>query len=327
VKRQEETNAKGDIMALFSARGMFLSVVATVFLATGHLSYTGPSRAGAQAEGAPTSDQIANASYRGIYDEPVSLTGGVWEGEAFAPGGASRPRVELVRDFRLTADMDGDGGDEAVVLLSETSGGTATNLYLAVVGWSGAEIVNMGTALVGDRVQVRAARVQDEGIELDVVQSGPEDAACCPSQKATRKWTLKKAGLSEGATQVTGTLSIQDLIGPEWALTHLSWDEKVPQEPKITLVFEGQRVTGRAGCNHYFAQVESGLPGGISVGPIGSTQRACPEEVMALEQRYLKALGGVSKYSFLAGKLALTVQGPTGSSTLLFEPTSPDSQQ
>jgi heat shock protein HslJ len=291
----------------------------TIFLATARPGLAGAPEA-LQEKGAPTLDELANASYQGIYEEPVRLDGGVYEGEPFAEGGASRPRVELVRDFRMAGDVDGEGGEEAVVLLSESSGGSGTHLYMAVVGRREEMIVNLATVLVGDRTQVRAARLTDNRIELNVVQAGPEDAACCPSQKATRTWTLRSSGLRESKPAITGTLSLADLEGPVWILTHLGWNERVPEEPEITLVVEGLRVTGTGGCNRYFSQVEERAPGEMSMGPIGSTQRACPDAVMKLESRFLKALGGAMKYSFFPGKLALTVRVDNVYKTLLFVP-------
>ncbi len=40
-----------------------------------------------------TPEQMGNATYSGIYDEPVTLADGVYEGEPFEEGGASRPVV------------------------------------------------------------------------------------------------------------------------------------------------------------------------------------------------------------------------------------------
>jgi len=83
---------------------------------------------------APSWDHLGNTSYEGIYDAAVQLADGRYEGEPFAPGGASRPTVTLVRELRLVADLSDDPGQEAVVLLSETSGGSGSRLYVAVVG-------------------------------------------------------------------------------------------------------------------------------------------------------------------------------------------------
>jgi heat shock protein HslJ len=274
---------------------------------------------------APTLEQLTNMDYRGIFDHPVRLQNGRWEDDPFVAGGTSRPAVGLVDDFLLTGDLDTDGQDEAVVLLWESSGGSGTYNYIAVVGQREGTPFNLGTALIGDRVQVRSGRIAGNRIELDVVQPGPNDAACCPSQKAMRFWTFDAAGLHVNASKNTGTLSLADLAGPEWVLNRLKSDEPLPAQPEITLVFDGERIAGKSACNRYFAGVKEhgAVPGDLTVSQIGSTRMACPEEVMALETRYLEALGSVSSYRFLAGKLALTWRKAGMTGTILFAPRQP----
>lgn len=257
--------------------------------------------------GPPTVEELQNATYVGIYDEPVQLVDGRSEGEPFVGGGASRPSAGLAPDFRLTHDLDGDGVDEAVVLLWASSGGSGTYNHVAVVGRRDGAVVNLGTAELGDRVQVRAAQVVDGAVVLDVVQAGPEDAACCPSQTATRTFALGADGLTEIATQVTGTLSLATLEGVEWVLAMFDHADPAPTEPEITLVFSDGRIAGRSGCNRYFAGVVHGdLPGDFTVGQIGATKMACAEEVMRLEQHYLANLAGATKFTFVNGRLVVT---------------------
>ena len=74
----------------------------------------------------PLTDAVANMTYSGIYDDDVTLTEGRWEGEPFVADGASRPSVGIIDDFMLTGDLDGDGTDEVVVFLWESSGGSGT---------------------------------------------------------------------------------------------------------------------------------------------------------------------------------------------------------
>ncbi len=102
-----------------------------------------------EAPAAPTLEELANATYKGVYDEPIKLEDGVYEGAPFVEGGASRPRVELVRAVRMTGDLNGDGHEESVVFLSENSGGSGVQLYVAVVGRTDGAITNLGTAIVG----------------------------------------------------------------------------------------------------------------------------------------------------------------------------------
>ncbi len=56
----------------------------------------------------------------------------------------------------------------------------------------------------------------------------------------------------------TGPTSLADLAGSEWTLTHLSHDETVPPGIEITLSMEDHRLTGRGGCNRYFAEITEG---------------------------------------------------------------------
>jgi len=274
---------------------------------------------------APTLEQLGNITYKGIFEHAITLKNGRWVGKPFVVGGSSRPAVGLIEDFILTGDLNGDGKNEAVVLLWENTGGSTIYKYLAVTGIRNNKPYTLDTALVGEHVQVRAGRIVDNMIELDVIQHGPGDAACCPTQKATRYWDLDASGLHVNPSRITGTLSLADLAGTEWVLYRLDVNEPLAEHPDITLILEGDRITGKSGCNRYFATAKEGrdLPGDLHISDIGGTRMACPEEVMALENRYLDALGKVSRYSFLSGKLALTWWKNGTTRALLFIPRQP----
>jgi len=269
---------------------------------------------------APSLEELASATYIGVEDRPITLADGHWQGEPLIDGGASRPSVMLVDGFGPVGDLDGDGRDETTVLLAESSGGSGTFLYLAVMGRRNGRIVNIASALVGDRVQVRGGCVTDGHIQLDVVQAAPGDAACCPSQLATRRWTLDGDGLTEGPMTITGNLSLETLAGPEWALVELGRDEPVSDIVEITLSFHEGKVTGVGGCNRYFATVTSSSPGMLAFSGMGTTRQACPEPAMSLERRYLSTLAGASSFSFLGGRLVLGCKTDNGPVALIFSP-------
>jgi hypothetical protein len=149
-------------------------------------------KAATNTHSAPTLEELKNATYNGFkgHHGPVTLADGRWEGKPYVEGGASRPEVYFVRDFRLIGDVNGDGTDEAVVLLGESSGGTGQNIYLAVVDRKNGKLENVASTLVGDRIQIREARIEEGRIFLDLLQAGPGDAACCPGELATRGWEL-----------------------------------------------------------------------------------------------------------------------------------------
>jgi len=269
----------------------------------------------------PAMEELGSLSYAGIREDAITLAEGRWEGEPVEDGAASRPMVGLAEDFYLRADLDGEWPAEAVITLWETSGGSGVNSYVAVVARRDGRAVNIGSALIGDRVQLRAGRIVDQRIELDLVQQGPNDPACCPAETVTRVWEMGADGLQEAEPRNKGRLSLATIEGQEWQLQSMSKDEAVPDGLDVTLVFINGRVSGHAGCNSYFGSVTAGdNPGDITLGQIGSTRMACPPEAMELENRYLQALSNVTGFGFLNGRMALTWQRDGVVDALLFSP-------
>jgi heat shock protein HslJ len=268
---------------------------------------------------APTIEELAQSTYEGIFDQAVTLIDGRWEGKPFVEGGASRPTAGLIDHFILTDDLDEDGLDEAVALLWESSGGSGTRLYLAVMGRRDETVENIGTFLVGDRVQIRSGAIEDGRITLDIVRAGPEDAACCPTEKAKVTWAMGEDGLSQIADETTGTISLADLSGRTWVLLELGRDQPLLEDVEITMLFQDDRVSGSSGCNNYFAGVMAPNPGELEFNGMGATRMACPEPVMDLERRYLSALAGATGYTFLAGRLVLSCDTDDGSVALIYE--------
>ncbi len=50
---------------------------------------------------------------------------------------------------------------------------------------------------MGDRVKVQNITIGDGWIQVDLIQHGPDDAMCCPSQRATRYFELTHDKLIE----------------------------------------------------------------------------------------------------------------------------------
>jgi len=262
---------------------------------------------------------LKNVTYSGLkgYSSPVALIDGRWEGPTYVAGGASRPSVHFVGDLFRIGKITGHDTDSAVVFLAESSGGSGTFLYLAVVEKKNGKLVNTDTAPVGDRVQIRDVRIETGTIVVDVLQAGPQDAACCPGELATRRWQMKTNQLVElKIPDRTDRFSLDAIGGTTWVLGAWAFDEPAPGDPEISLVYEKGRFAGSAGCNRYFASVEAGNnPGGLRLGPSGSTRMMCPEAIMVLEQRFLKQLNGAKKIAFLAGQLSVSfeLEGRQGS--------------
>lgn len=269
----------------------------------------------------PTAEELAAATYRGIGDEPVTLRGGLFEGTPFVEGGASRLRVSLLEEMTRSGDLDGDGVDEAVVLLTESSGGSGERIYLAAMKGRPGRAENVGTALVGDRVELRSARLERGRVSLEVLQAGEGDAMCCPGELARRSWALGGGDLVEMETEITGRLSLATLSGLDWNLG-AETGAASPRGPRPTLsVEEDGSVAGFAGCNRFHGRLEDGeIPGSVSAGPLATTRRVCPPEAMETERVFLARLGSVESYGFRLGRLALRYRDGAGGGLLLFDP-------
>jgi heat shock protein HslJ len=313
----------------FRIFGLTLSVLIVVCFGCGgdDASHSGGQSddTASQDTGVPTRNQIANLTYSGVYeDEAVALRDGRFEGEPFALGGASRPTLEWTDQLYMLGDLTGDGIKDAAVFLVESSGGSGTRLYIAAVSIQDGQPVNVGTALVGDRPHVRSIDIADGNIWLDIVEQGPDDAACCPTQLARKSWALKDGGLVETAAEVTGSLSLEVLLETEWVLTHFNIGEPAPAEPEITIAFEEKRITGFSGCNRYFAAIEETTPGDVRLGAVAATRMSCPDAIENTEYFYQLRLARVNSYRFLMGNLALGWRADTSwHGTMFFAPRPP----
>jgi len=267
---------------------------------------------------APTTAELAGATYTGIEDQgPITLSGGKWEGQPLIEGGASVPAFRLSERFYLTGDLDQDGADEAVARLTYSSGGTGTFGYLAVMGREGGEVVQEAIGLVGDRVQIRAARIDGESVVLDVLQAGPDDGMCCPRQLATRTFGIQSGKLVETDIKVTGTASLAMLDGTAWVLRKLDGGEGGALPGQATLAFASGKVSGSTGCNRFQGTVGEGESAtSLVIGPLITTRKACLEPLMAQERAFLEKLGQAEVFQFLFGDLVLS--GANGA--LVFSP-------
>jgi uncharacterized lipoprotein YbaY len=162
--------------------------------------------------------ELANGTYKGIYEQPVTLTDGAYEGEPFVEGGASRPTVTFIDNPIAYGDLNGDGQEDAAVLLAENSGGSGTFVYLAAVVSQDGQPVNVATTLLGDRVQVDSLEIENNQIVVDMVQAGPDDPMCCPSQQVVKTFELQGDQLVETSSQVMGaeTEESSDIVGIVW---------------------------------------------------------------------------------------------------------------
>jgi heat shock protein HslJ len=113
-------------------------------------------------------------------------------------------------------------------------------------------------------------------------------------------------GLRLVRSEVTGQLSLALLAGGEWRVTAID-REPLPEGVRPpTVVIEGERIAGFAGCNRFTGAVEETMPGQIAIGPLALTRMACPGPEMEVERRFVAGLAAARRWDYVAGRVVLS---------------------
>jgi hypothetical protein len=161
--------------------------------------------AGCGGEAGPlTEDSLKNAEYQsiGLYPEGVKLTDGRFEGY-FTASGSSRSSVVLVEPCAFW-DLDGDGMEDAAVLLAENSGG-GTFVYLAAVLNQDGKPVNVATTRLSNPGQIEGLAVEGGQITVRMLTHSPGDPRCCPSEVTKAGYRLEGGDLKPLGKMVNGS--------------------------------------------------------------------------------------------------------------------------
>jgi basic membrane protein A len=148
---------------------------------------------------------LRNATYQvGIKDK---VTATLTNGQYLDP--AADLTISL-GDLVAYGDLTGDGQDEAVLFLMTDYGGTGRFYDLVVMSDQNGAPTQLASTLLGDRVQLRSLSVKEGLIVVDLVEAGPGDADCCPTQEVVKVFGLKGDQLQELSSQPVGAVSAED---------------------------------------------------------------------------------------------------------------------
>lgn len=276
------------------------------------------------AAGTITLDALRNATYSGVYDQPITLASGLYQAKP-AEGDLARPQVQVVDHATFSGDLDGDGVDDAVVFLVERGGGSGVFTYVAAQLNRDGQPLDAGAVRIEDRIQVKSATLEDGQVTLEIITQGPGDVACCGTHLGAKTYALEQGQLVE-TTAAGGELvkvSAADLDGTSWTLLAIGADQPALADAAATLSFQDSQVLGSGGCNDYTASfsLDDVNPFNMAVGPLAATRRACPDPAGAQEATYFAALDSVSQWAYVFGHLTLYYQNDGGEQgRLLFAP-------
>lgn len=150
---------------------------------------------------APTSP--LDATYR-IGDREVTLASG-YATEEVAPGSASTREVRVWGE-PVTGDVDGDGRDDAVLILTETEGGSGTFYYATVALADDDGYLGMNAILLGDRIAPQTTAVEDEMVVVNYARHGADQAFTdAPNEGVSAYLTLVGSLLTQVDVSGEGT--------------------------------------------------------------------------------------------------------------------------
>jgi hypothetical protein len=144
-----------------------------------------------------TLDILKNGTYHApSYDRTIKLVEGV-----FDTGSSSDPYYVHMLDAAAFGDLNGDGADDAAILLAENGGGSGVFVSLIIVFSQNGMPLQVGAVDLGDRVLVNAMTIQSGIVELVMLVHGPNDPSCCPNQPERQSYRM--LGTSLWLTRVT----------------------------------------------------------------------------------------------------------------------------
>jgi hypothetical protein len=117
------------------------------------------------------------------------LSNGVYE-EAVAPGSATKLRIQLA-DIGGFGPIDDDGSPDFAGVLITSPGGSGTFIYLVAVRNNAGSPTPVATSLLGDRVAVRAVRIEGRKIIVGMRVRGASDPFAVLTREVTRTYALQ----------------------------------------------------------------------------------------------------------------------------------------
>lgn len=263
-----------------------------------------------------------NAVYR-VEGQEVHLVDGRSK-TGTAPGSASSTRTSVF-GTPVFGDLDGDGNEDAALLLVQETGGSGTFYYAAAALGIAGGCRGTNAVLLGDRIVPKEVAILGESMVVDCTDRPPgAPMTARPAVEKTLRLAVRNGELVAVPLQMT-----QDVAGPpvgiagvEWRLVRLVVDGKdlalaADGVPTFTAEVTG-RVHGLATLNRYFGQAMFDPEGRLHwVGSFGATMMSGPEPLMAQEQAFLGALGQ-ARLAVLQGR-RLILQDTAGRTVLEFE--------
>ncbi len=245
-------------------------------------------------------------------DKPITLKDGV-ASEEIVPGGQSMAVTKYFGN-EAKGDLNGDGREDVVLLLTRTMGGSGTFYYVAVALATDGGYVGSEAYLIGDRIAPQSTNIDRNGVILvnyaDRKQGQPFSVP--PSEGKTLRLkldpeTMRFAIVADGTGEADPSSMSLTMKSWSWQYTALKDDSKIvpKRQGKFTLKFDDSgRVSVGTDCNTAGGKY-SALGKELHFDAFVSTEMFCAGSEEGL---FVKELQSVFLYDFNdRGELILTL--------------------
>jgi len=138
---------------------------------------------------------LRNSTYRSPDWGEFHLTDGVYYRTPLNSQESPESYTTRIQGPIFYGDINADGLEDALVILSTQNGGSGHFIELAAVLNQNGNAYNFATTSLGDRVAVESGKVENGTIVLNMRVQGPNDGLCCPSQSVTWNFVLNGSQL------------------------------------------------------------------------------------------------------------------------------------
>jgi heat shock protein HslJ len=259
-----------------------------------------------------------NAEYQ-IEDRRVALVDGSAESPA-APGSAAMI-VTRVFGNETRRDLNGDGRDDVVFVLTQETGGSGVFYYVVAALAGDDRYVGTRAVLLGDRIAVQTIEIDSNGIvTVNFADRGPgESFAMPPSVGKSLRLKLNAESLQFGevAQDFAGEADPARMtLGMKpWAWVAARYSDGTELVPRqvdaFTLTFGPDgRFTATTDCNRMGGTYTTAADA-LTFGDVFATRMFCEG---SQENEFSALLDAVVSYRFTArGQLLLTLDADAGS--------------
>jgi heat shock protein HslJ len=263
-----------------------------------------------------TEEALKNAEYRSEWpaDGVAQLTDGEYR-KPIVEGSATELVIRLVNV--AFGDLDGDGVEDAAVILVADPGGSGTFYDLAAVINRDGNPEHVATAFLGDRADIQALSIESGQVVVDMITHGPDDPMCCPTQRMEQTYELQGDELVQTSSQVisSGETDGSDIVGTVW-----KWErfDDTADQNNIIVDNPDKYTLELRPDGTYQVKADCNLSGGgyilegnsLTLQPGPTTLAEC--EPGSLYDEYLARLGEVVTFALDEDKLVLNLKADAG---------------